>query len=123
VALGTVTPFILGYRVLGGEVVASNAPEFIATTVSRTETFEMTFINCESNEPVVASVIAASAIVLPAVPATSCDNTESSNARVTSRQLFADLREGRAPESLFRQVSVNSPEEIEMESLRHVHKL
>jgi hypothetical protein len=29
VALGTVTPFILGYRLLGGEVVASNAPEFI----------------------------------------------------------------------------------------------
>jgi hypothetical protein len=27
------------------------------------------------------------------------------------------LREGRAPESLFRQVSVNSPEEIEMESV------
>jgi hypothetical protein len=65
------------------------------------------FINCESNEPVVASVIAASAIVV----------AESSNARVTSRQLFADLREGRAPESLFRQVSVNSPEEIEMESV------
>jgi hypothetical protein len=45
VALGTVTPFILGYRVLGGEVVASNAPEFIATTVSRTETFEMTMMS------------------------------------------------------------------------------
>jgi hypothetical protein len=41
----TVTPFILGYRVLGGEVVASNAPEFIATTVSRTETFEMTMMS------------------------------------------------------------------------------
>jgi hypothetical protein len=27
------------------------------------------------------------------------------------------LREGRAPESLFRQVSVNVPEEIEMESV------
>jgi hypothetical protein len=45
------------------------------------------------------------------------DVAESSNARVTSRQLFADLREGRAPESLFRQVSVNSTEDIEMESV------
>jgi hypothetical protein len=49
------------------------------------------------------------------------DVGESSNARVTSRQLFADLREGRAPESLFRQVSVNVPEEIEMESVSSFH--
>jgi hypothetical protein len=51
VALGTVTPFILGYRVLGGEVVASNAPEFIATTVSRTETFEMTMMSAGKSVP------------------------------------------------------------------------
>jgi hypothetical protein len=43
--------FILGYRVLGGEVVASNAPEFIATTVSRTETFEMTMMGAGKSVP------------------------------------------------------------------------
>jgi hypothetical protein len=45
------------------------------------------------------------------------DVSRSSNARVTTHSLFSDLRQGKAPKSLFKRLSVNVPEEIEMESV------
>jgi hypothetical protein len=45
------------------------------------------------------------------------DVSESSSSRVTTRSLFSDLRQGKAPKSLFKQLSVNVPEELEMESV------
>jgi hypothetical protein len=41
VALGTATPFILGYRVVGNEVLSSQAPKYISQSVTRAEMYEM----------------------------------------------------------------------------------
>jgi hypothetical protein len=41
VALGTVTPFILGYRVVGDKIVISQAPKYITESLAKTEMYEM----------------------------------------------------------------------------------
>jgi hypothetical protein len=41
VALGTATPFILGYRVVGDKIVISQAPKYITESLAKTEMIEM----------------------------------------------------------------------------------
>jgi hypothetical protein len=41
VALGTATPFILGYRVVGDKIVISQAPKYITESLAKTEMYEM----------------------------------------------------------------------------------
>jgi hypothetical protein len=41
VALGTATPFILGYRVVGDNIVISQAPKYITESLAKTEMYEM----------------------------------------------------------------------------------
>jgi hypothetical protein len=37
VALGTATPFILGYRVVGDKIIISQAPKYITESLAKTE--------------------------------------------------------------------------------------
>ena len=179
VAMGVVTPFVLGYRYIGGEVVASNAPEFISTGLTRGEAFEMGIIGGGKTVPeqllvhdisgmfemgtgrVLAEEFVGAAgktiaesgagagsgsfdaeffnmsksgtsgtvfemqeagtskqfLTQEMMDAIAQDVSESSSSRVTTRSLFSDLRQGKAPKSLFKQLSVNVPEELEMESV------
>jgi hypothetical protein len=41
VALGTATPFILGYRVVGDNIVISQAPKYITESLAKTEMYEL----------------------------------------------------------------------------------
>jgi hypothetical protein len=41
VALGTATPFILGYRVVGDKIIISQAPKYITESLAKTEMYEM----------------------------------------------------------------------------------
>ena len=41
VALGTATPFILGYRVVGDKILISQAPKYITESLAKTEMYEL----------------------------------------------------------------------------------
>ena len=41
VALGTTTPFILGYRVVGDKILISQAPKYITESLAKTEMYEL----------------------------------------------------------------------------------
>jgi hypothetical protein len=124
VALGTATPFILGYRVVGDKIVISQAPKYITESLAKTEMIEMGMFDMGTGRLLVKDGVGGTA---KTVLEQAAEDSAAAAARklaqgavtesneMTVGNFFKSFKE--APGKLLSRFGVGAPEEIEMDSV------